>query len=475
MNSDDFRTHAHEIVDWIADYLRDVEKLPVLSRCAPGEIRRQLPPAPPEAPEPFDAVMADFQRIIMPGVTHWQHPGFFAYFPANTSPPSILAEMLTAALAVNGMMWTTSPAATELESHVLEWLRQMLALPDGWQGVIQDTASTASLCALLCARERTTGDAINELGFHRQSADSPLMVYVSDQAHSSIEKGAKIAGFGRQNVRSIASDDDYRMDPDALERAILDDLESGRRPCAVCATVGTTSSTAIDPLHKIGPIAARHGLWLHVDAALAGTAAILPEFRWIFDGVEQADSLCFNPHKWMLTNFDCCAMFCRDADRLRRTFAIQPEYLKTHADEQVTNFRDWGIPLGRRFRALKLWFVIRSYGVAGIQAYLREHIRLAQQFAGWVAADASFETLAPHPLNTVCFRWIGDGKMSDDELDRRNAELLDAINKTGEVFLTHTRLRARFTIRLAVGQTYTTERHVRRAWDLVQELARSRV
>ena len=470
MSNDEFRRRAHEVVDWIADYMRDVETHPVLSQCEPGDIRRALPDSPPEKPEPFETIMADFERLIVPGITHWQHPSFFAYFPANGSPASLLAEMLTAALGVNGMMWITSPAATELETHVLDWLRQALNLPEGWQGVIQDTASSASLCALLCAREKITGDSVNQRGFHAQSSDAPLIVYVSDQGHSSIEKGAKIAGFGRENVRKIPSDDEFAMDPAALERAISADREAGFRPAAICATVGTTSSTAIDPLDPIGHIAEKHDVWLHVDAALAGTAAILPEFRWMLDGVERADSFCFNPHKWMLTNFDCCVMFCRDTERLVRTFSITPEYLKTDA-AGVIDYRDWGIPLGRRFRALKLWFVIRSYGLEGIRAYLREHIRLAQRFAEWIESDAAFEILAPHPLNTVCFRWIGDGSMDDPELDACNKKLLDDLNRSGKLFLTHTRLKGRFAIRLSIGQTYTTERHVHGAWEQIRSTA----
>lgn len=466
---DEYRRLAHEVADWMVDYARDVERFPVLSRAAPGALRAALPPSAPERGEPFAAILADFQRLILPGITHWQHPSFFAYFPANSSPASVLGEMLTAALAVNGMNWLTSPAATELETHVLGWLRQMTGLPDAWQGVIQDTASSASLCALLCAREQATGDRINEDGW---AGGGPLAVYVSDQAHSSIEKGARIAGFGRRHVRMVPTDDAYAMDVSALERAVEADAAAGVRPAFVCATVGTTSSTAIDPLRDVARVARRHGLWLHVDAALAGNAAILPEMRWMFDGIELADSLCFNPHKWLLTNFDCCAMFVRDARRLQRTFAIQPEYLKTQADDAVINYRDWGIPLGRRFRALKLWCVIRSYGVEGLRAYLREHIRLAQQFAQWVRDDPRFEVVAPHPLNTVCFRGRGGTRTSGPaESDGLNQRLLETLNAGGRLFLTHTRLRAGFSLRLAVGQTYTSERHVRAAWEAIRETA----
>ncbi len=467
MSLEEFRRHGHEIVDWIADYLAGVEERPVLPAVKPGEVLRGLADGAPERGEPFARILRDFEQLILPGVTHWQHPSFFAYFPANSSPPSLLAEMLTAGLAVNAMLWTTSPAATELEMRVLEWLRAALGLPQGWSGVIQDTASSASLCALLCARERATGDAANEAGLAAQPADRPLMVYVSEQGHSSIEKGAKIAGFGRANVRQIATDDALAMDPAALERAIADDVAAGRRPAAICATVGTTSSTALDPVRPIGEIAQRCGAWLHVDAALAGSAALLPEFGHLLDGVELADSFCFNPHKWMLTNFDCCAMYCRDAERLIRTFSIAPEYLRTEAKD-VVDYRDWGIPLGRRFRALKLWFVMRSYGLEGIRAHLREHIRLAQMFAGWVDEHPDFEVLAPHPLNTVCFRWRG---AETQRLDDFNQRLLSTLNASGELFLTHTRLRGRYALRLSIGGTWTAERHVRAAWETVRKAA----
>lgn len=493
MTSDEFRRRAHQVVDWMADYIDGVESLPVLSRSRPGEIRAALPADPPTDGEPFDALLGDFQRLILPGITHWQHPSFFAYFPANHSPPSILAEMLTSALAVNGMNWATSPAATELETHVLEWLRGMAGIPSGWAGVIQDTASCASLCALLCAREAATGGEINETGLAGRERDfrsddgmpvelqganranAALVAYVSDQAHSSIEKGAKIAGFGRSNVRVIETDENYAMDVGSLERAIERDRGAGRRPAFVCATVGTTSSTAVDPLRRIGEVAARHGLWLHVDAALAGSAAILPEFRWLYDGLELGHSLCFNPHKWLLTNFDCCCMYVRDAEQLQRTFSITPEYLRTAADSAVINYRDWGIPLGRRFRALKLWFVIRSYGVRGLQAHLRNHIALAQRFADWVRSDPAFEILAPHPLNTVCFRYIGGDRSaagrSHEKLNLLNQTLLDGVNATGRAYLTHTKLRGRLTLRMSIGQSRTQERHVRATWELIRATA----
>jgi aromatic-L-amino-acid decarboxylase len=470
MSPDEFRAHAHRVVDWMCDYFANVEQYPVRSVCRPGEIAAAVPDEPPQNGDSFDAIMSDLDRVIMPGVTHWQHPSFFAYFPANSSPPSVLAEMITSALAVNCMLWVTSPAGTELETRVLGWLARMIGLPASWQGVIQDTASSASLCAILCARERFSDFAVNERGFAGGDKAGRMTVYTSDQAHSSIEKGAKIAGIGRENVRVVPTDQNYAMDVDALREMIEADRHKGMSPIAVVATVGTTSSTAIDPLRPIGEVARQHNLWFHIDAALAGTAAILPEFRWLHEGVELADSYCFNPHKWMLTNFDCSAMYCHDADVLKRTFSIQPEYLRTDAGG-VIDYRDWGVALGRRFRALKLWVVIRSYGVEGIRRYIRHHIDLAQEFAGWINEDPAFELLAPHPLNTVCFRWIADGSLPDDQLNAANKKLLDAINDTGEQFLTHTKLSGRYTIRMAVGQTRTLRRHVEAAWENIQRLA----
>ena len=468
MDPEQFRKYGHQVIDWVADYLQQVENYPVLSKVAPGDIRAKLPPEPPGSGEPMSEILQDFNDIIMPGITHWNHPGFFAYFPANNSGPSILAELLSAGLGVNAMLWQTSPAATELEQLVMEWLRKMLDLPEAFSGVIQDSASTATLCALLCARERASDFRINVEGFHSRPTETPLRLYTSREAHSSVEKGAKIAGFGSKNVVLIAVDDRYAMDPQDLERHIRQDLELGFIPCCVTATVGTTSSTALDPLEPIGEIANRYDMWFHVDAALAGSAAILPEKRWILDGIEQADSFVFNPHKWLFTNFDCSAFFCRHPESLTRTFSILPEYLKTDLDRQVTNFRDWGIQLGRRFRALKLWFVLRHYGVEGLRERLREHVSLAQQFKTWVENHPDFELLAPVPLNTICFRFYPeaarDARLSDEKLDELNKELLDEANRSGKMFLTHTKLSDRFCLRLCVGQTQTRKEHVEQAW-----------
>lgn len=466
MDKESFRQLGYRLVDWMADYLDGVERYPVCSPLGPGEVKQKLPSAPPLQAESMEKIFQDFEKIILPGITHWQHPSWFAYFPANNSPASVLAEFLTAGIGAQCMVWQTSPAATELEELVLEWLRQMLGLPEGMIGVIQDTASTATLCALLSAREKATNFKSNAIGIRE-----PLIVYSSDQTHSSIEKGVKIAGFGRDNLRLIPTDAHFAMIPEKLEEAIREDRSQGMKPACVVATLGTTSSTAIDPLAKIGAICQRYRLWLHVDAAFAGSAAILPEMRWMLEGAEYMDSFVFNPHKWLFTNFDCSAYYVKEPETLIRTFEIHPEYLKTGVDAQVKNFRDWGIQLGRRFRALKLWFVIRSYGVEGLRAILREHLRLAQLFKSWVEADERFELMAPVPLSLVCFR-LNDGR-SELELDGLNRELLSRINATGRVFLTHTSLRNRYVLRMAIGQRTTQERHVREAWQIIQREARA--
>ena len=462
MDKDTFRHYGHAFVDWLADYFEHVEQYPVKSKVAPGEILARLPGAPPENGESMDSIFGDFQKVVMPGITHWQHPGWFAYFPANNSPASVLAEMLTAGLGSQCMVWQTSPAAAELEERMMEWLRDMIGLPADMTGVIQDTASTATLCALLSAREKVTGFAAN-----REGVRMPLTVYASSETHSSIEKGVKIAGYGKENLRLIEVDDALAMCPESLEAAIREDLEKGFRPACVVATLGTTSSMAMDPVDAIAEVCRRYGIWLHVDAAFAGTAAVDPAHRWFMKGVEKADSFVFNPHKWMLTNFDCSAYFVRDPDMLIRTLGIQPEYLKTAADDQVKNYRDWGIQLGRRFRALKLWFVVRSYGVSGIREMVRDHITLAQRFHDWVEADGHFECLAPQHLTLVCFRY-NPGGMAEEDLAAINRQLMEAVNASGEVFLTHTMLRGRYAIRLSVGQRTTTLKHVERAWELIK-------
>ena len=470
MQPDEFRRHAHALVDWMADYLRDVGTLPITPAAVPGDIRRQVPDTPPLDGEPFEALFDDFRRIIVPGMTHWNHPGWFAYFPCNNSPPSILGEMLTAAIGAQGMSWATSPAATELEQVVMDWLRQMIGLPAEYVGVIQDTASTATLVALLTARERATEGKAGTVGLAATGA--PLTVYASLEAHSSIDKAVKLAGYGLDMLRSIETDDAFALRPETLARALERDRAAGLRPACVVASVGTTSSTAIDPLRPIAELCRRHGAWLHVDAAYAGPAAIVPELRPLFDGMEEADSIVLNPHKWLLTNFDCTAYFVRDPTALLDTFQATPEYLRTAYDADVVNFRDWGIQLGRRFRALKLWFVIRSYGVEGLRALIRRHVALAREFAGWVEADPAFELAAPVPFGLVCFRWRPPGR-SEDEIDALNARLLAAVNAGRERYLTHTRLGGKYVIRLVVGQRETQREHVAAAWEGVRAAARA--
>lgn len=469
MHPDEFRAHAHRLVDWMADYLDAADSHRVLPDVVPGEIAARLAKEAPEAGEPFDAIMADFERVIVPGMTHWNHPGWFAYFPGNNSPPSILAEMLTATLGAQCMSWQTSPAATELEQVTMVWLRQMLGLPEEFTGVIQDTASTATLVALLSARERATSDAWGLRG--PGQGDPPLAVYASAEAHSSVAKGVRLAGYGSAMLRSIPVDEAFALRPDALESAIAADLSAGVRPACVVATIGTTSSTAVDPVRAIGEISRRHGAWLHVDAAYAGSAAVLPERRQYFDGVELADSFVFNPHKWLLTNFDCSAYYVRDVDTLLRTFGASPEYLRTRHDAQVVNYRDWGIQLGRRFRALKLWFVLRSYGVEGVRAILRKHIGLAAEFRSWVEAEPGFEILAPSPFGLVCFRHRPDYLTGEGDLESHNRRLLECVNASGRAYLTHTALGGKFAMRLVVGQWRTERADVRRAWELIRESA----
>lgn len=465
MDIETFRKHGHEFIDWVADYYKEVEKYPVRSSVPPGQVKSQLPQKPPLQGESMEKIFADFREIILPGISHWQHPAWFAYFPANTSPPSILAEILTAGLGAQCMVWATSPAATELEEVVLSWLGQMLGLPANMQGVIQDTASTATLCALLSAREKVSNFSINEQGF-----DQPLTVYASEEAHSSIEKDVKIAGFGKTNLRNIPTDENLALIPASLEETIIRDKNEGKEPACVIATIGTTSSTAIDPLEAIGQICSRHNIWLHVDAAFAGAAAMLEEKREMLQGIEYVDSFVVNPHKWLLTNFDCSAYFVKEPEVLTKTFAIQPEYLKTSQDKEVKNFRDWGIQLGRRFRALKLWFVLRSYGINGLKEMLRNHLQLAQTFKNWVEEDKNFQLMAPVNVSLVCFRFNPGGK-STEELNYLNELLLKRINDTGQVFLTHTTLKKQYALRMAIGQRTTSKKQVQKAWDLIREKA----
>ncbi len=466
MPLEEFRQYGHAVVDWMADYYQRIESFPVLSQVQPGHIRASLPSDPPRQGETFEAILRDVDELILPGITHWQSPNFFAYFPANVSGPAILGELLSAGLGVQGMLWSTSPACTELETHVLDWLVDMLGLPTKFKsdtaggGVIQDSASSASLCALLAARERATDYESN-----RHGCDGRLVAYASTQTHSSIEKAVKIAGLGRGNLRLIEVDDRFALRPDALAKQIKQDRQIGLIPCFVCATAGTTSSNAIDPLPEIGHICREEGLWLHVDGAMAGTAALCSEYRYIHDGIDLADSYCFNPHKWMFTNFDCDCFYVADREILIKTLSVLPEYLRNKATESgvVIDYRDWQIPLGRRFRSLKLWFVIRYYGVDGLCYHIRRHIELAQDFAKWVEEADRFELVAPAPLNLVCFRHMdGDGF---------NQRLLDRLNQSGNLYLTHTTLNDQYVLRFCVGQTHTEAHHVYQAWQRIRETA----
>lgn len=465
MDTESFRKHAHELVDWMADYLENIEEYPVLPQVKPGDILKQLPKKAPEKPEDFDQVFKDFKQIIVPGMTHWESPNFMAYFPANKSKASVLGEMLMSTMGAQCMLWLTSPAAAELEEQVMNWMRDMIGLPNTFTGVIQDTASTATLSALLTAREIFTGYQINERGF----ANERFTIYASEQIHSSIDKAVKIAGFGIQQLRKIDVDSDFALKPDALEAQILSDIEEGFQPLCVISAIGTTSTTAIDPIADISAICQEYNIWHHVDAAYAGTALICPELRWMAEGAELADSFVFNPHKWMFTNFDCTAYFVKDPAALVNTFSITPDYLKTSVDGEVKNYRDWGIPLGRRFRALKLWFVIREMGIEGIQEKIRSHITLGKWLAKQVIEHPDFELLAPVPLNTVCFRYTNG---PDEALDRINEKIMHTINATGKLFFTQTKLNGKFTLRLAFGNTNLAAYHVENAWKLIQATAK---
>lgn len=466
MKNEEFRKEAHELVDWMADYFDSVENYPVKPKTQPGDILKQLPKEAPAESESFDEIFSDFEDIIMPGMTHWESPKFMAYFPANKSYPSVLAEMLTATLGAQCMSWITSPAATELEERVMQWLGKMIGLPDSFSGVIQDTASTATLTALLMAREDLTDFSINEGGF---SGNETYTVYCSSETHSSIEKDVKITGFGRKNLRKIPVDEHYAMQPEMLEEAIRKDLEQGCKPVCVIVTLGTTGSTAIDPLLEIAEVCTRYDIFLHVDAAFAGTALLLPEMRWMIEGIEQVDSFVFNPHKWMFTNFDCSAFYVADEALLVKTFEITPEYLKTQEDQRVKNYRDWGIPLGRRFRALKLWFVIRHFGIEGLRKKIRSHISLAQNLAKTIENEEHFELLAPIPFNTICFRFRPSYISDESKLNELNNKLLSNINDTGELFITHTKLGSVFTLRMVIGNTNVNARHVEEVWNLIKE------
>jgi aromatic-L-amino-acid decarboxylase len=474
MDVESFRRDGHQLIDWIADYLAHPERYPVLAQVEPGEVKARLPKEAPERPEPMEAVLQDVEKIIAPGLTHWNHPGFFAYFGITASEPGILGELLSSAFNVNAMLWRTSPAATELEELVMDWLRQLLGLPPEFMGIINDSASVSSLCAIAVARE-ALGLRIREEGLAGRPDLPRLRLYTSEQAHSSIEKAAIVLGIGQEGVAKIAVDDEFRLRSEALEAAVTEDLKAGRKPFCVVATVGTTSTTSVDPVPEIADICQRHGLWLHVDAAYAGAAALLSEKRWALAGCERADSIVMNPHKWLFVPLDCSAFYCRHPGVMKQAFSLVPEYLRTPEEDRVRNFMDYGVQLGRRFRALKLWMVLRAFGSEGLRQHLRAHIALAERFRGWIEASPSFELLAPVPFSVLCFRHRPEGLPESGEmeayLNRLNERLLDSVNRAGEVFLSHTQLNGKFTLRLAIGNLRTTEAYVRLAWELLQEHA----
>jgi len=460
MSAEEFRRYGHRVVDWIADYLAQPERYPVLSRNEPGQVKAALPAHAPARGESMEEILADLDRVILPGVTHWNHPGFFAYFAISGSGPGILGEMFSAAFNVNAMLWRTSPSATELEEVTLNWLRQMMGLPENFSGVIYDLASISTLCAIAAAREI--------------AAPGKLRLYASEHAHSSVDKGVMTLGMGRDGVRKIATDDEYRMNPDALAQAIEEDRAAGRQPFCVVATVGTTSMSSIDPVEQIADICEREGLWLHIDAAYGGAAAIVPEMKWILAGCERADSLVVNPHKGLFVPVDLSVLFCRKMDALKAAFSLVAEYLRTSEDSEVKNFMDYGPQLGRRFRAIKFWFVMRYFGVEGLVERIRDQIAMAREFAAWVDESADFERLAPVPFSLVCFRANPSGLREDEaHLDRLNERLLDEVNRAGKVYLSHTKLDGKFTLRLAIGNIRTRREHIKLAWDeLVSALAR---
>jgi aromatic-L-amino-acid/L-tryptophan decarboxylase len=467
---DVFREEGRRLVDWVARYLAGAEAYPVLPRVRPGDVAASLPPSPPAGPEPMREILADVERLILPGLTHWNHPGFFAYFANSSTAPAILAEMLAAAFNANGMLWKTAPAATELEVVVLDWLRQMLGLPAGLFGVIQDTASASTLVALAAARETVPGLEVRRRGLTGQAR---LRMYASEHAHSSVDKAGIVLGVGQDGLRRIRADAEYRMIPAALQDAIDEDRAAGWTPFAVVATVGTTSTTSIDPVPAVADVCAREGLWLHVDAAYGGSAAVEPSLRFVLEGCDRADSLVLNPHKWLFVPVDLSVLYTRRPEVLRAALSVVPDYLRTAEEAVAPNFMDYGVSLGRRFRALKLWMVVRAFGHQGLAARIREHVRLAQAFRSWVEADPGFEVAAPSPLSVVCFRARFPGSGPEDE-DRRNQAVMDAVNAGGEAYLSHTRLGGRTVLRLAVGNVRTEERHVRRAWDLLRAAAAAR-
>lgn len=469
MNNDEFRELGHQFIDWVADYRASLPLFPVMSSAKPGEIRAKLPKSPPLHGEGLGGILKDLDATVMPGITHWNHPGFFAYFPSNTSYASILADIVASGLGVQGMSWQTSPAATEVEEVVMDWLRQMLGLSEAFTGVIHDTASTATLCALICAREKTSNFGQSRNGL--QGGASKLVVYASDQSHGSIEKAALLAGFGKANLRLIETDKDYALRADKLLAAIREDVAMGKLPCALVACIGTTATTAVDPLKQLADIAQKYRLWLHVDAAMAGSAMILPECRWMWEGIEAADSIVLNPHKWLGTGFDLSAYYAKDPQHLIRVMGTNPSYLRTAQDDEVKNFRDWGIPLGRRFRSLKLWFVLRDQGVEGLQSRLRRDIANAGWLKDQVDKDPEWERMAPVPLQTLCVRHVPKGMKDEALLRAHNMAIADAINQSGRAYLTSAILKGKKVIRVSIGAEGTERKDVETLWAQMQDVA----
>jgi len=468
MTPEEFRAAGYRLIDWIADYRAGVEELPVMARSEPGDVKSKLPAAAPEEPEPFERILTDLDDVIMPGLSHWQHPNHFAYFPSNGLLSSVLGDIASTGLGVLGLAWQSSPALTELEEVVLGWMRRLTGLSDAWSGVIQDTASTSTLVALMCARERSTDYGLSRGGL--QAEPRPLRVYVSAHSHSSADKAALLAGFGLDNVRRVPHDESYAMRPEALEKLVREDAARGLVPCAVVATTGTTTTTALDPLGPLADVAREHRLWLHVDAAMAGSAMILPECRWMWSGIEGADSIVINAHKWLGASFDCSLYYVRDPEHLIRVMSTNPSYLRTSADDRVRNYRDWGLPLGRRFRALKLWLLLREQGAVGLRTRIRRDLDNAAWLAGEIAAEPGWRVLAPVPLQTLCVRHEPDG-LSGDELDRHTLEWADRVNRSGKAYLTPAVLDGRWMVRVSIGAAPTERRHVGALWSLMRRVA----
>lgn len=465
MSPEEFREFGYQIIDWIADYRTNVADYPVMSANKPGSVRDRLPGSPPESPEPFQAVITDVDQLLLPGVTHWNHPDYFAYFPSNASLSSVLGDLICSGIGGIGLNWQSMPALTEVEETVCDWMRQMLGLSPAWEGVIQDTASTSTLVALLCGREKLTNHSQMKGGL--QGEEAPLVIYSSTQSHSSVKKAALLAGFGLDNLRSIETDENFALDVEKLEKAITEDLAQGKIPCAVVATTGTTGTTAIDPVAAIAALAKEYGLWLHVDAAMAGSAMILPELRWMWEGIENANSMVLNPHKWLGVAFDCSLFYIQDSEHLIRVMSTNPSYLQTAVDDQAKNYRDWGIPLGRRFRALKLWCLIRDQGIRGLQERIRRDIKNAQWLKDQIEKSPQWEILAPVTLQTICVRHVPDG-MEDDELDQHTLAWVTHINNSGAAYLTPSQLKGSWMVRVSIGAETSTIEHVKKLWETMK-------